>query len=172
MERDRRRGLADVAGSGSAEGDSRPRPSPSSLAKASRGGGRGRNLALAKFGAAVGQVLAAEDASARIRSASDQVQSTGRTARPSARSIRRDSRAASGRLLEAARSSKRVPDGTEAGDVRALRAVPLFTPESQVRSDSPLEGTGFEPVWAFLSSSGFWFFAGSLFGAGKPFFVL
>src|SRR6202035_5166186 len=45
------------------------------------------------------------------------------------------------------RSSKRDPDGTEAGDVRALRAVPLFTPESQVRSDSPLEGTGFEPVW-------------------------
>jgi hypothetical protein len=47
------------------------------------------------------------------------------------------------------RSSKRDPDGTEAGDVRALRAVPLFTPESQVRSDSPLEGTGFEPVWGF-----------------------
>src|ERR1700726_4501402 len=61
------------------------------------------------------QVLAAEDASARIRSASGQAQSTGRTARPSARSIRSDSRAALGRLLEAARSSERDPDGTEAG---------------------------------------------------------
>jgi hypothetical protein len=68
-------------------------------------------LALAKFGAAVSQVLAAEDASARIRSASGQAQSTGRTARPSARSTRSDSRAASGPLLEGTTRIKR-PDKT------------------------------------------------------------
>jgi hypothetical protein len=111
-------------------------------------------LALAKFGAAVGHVLAAEDASARIRSASGQAQSTGRTARPSARSIRSDSRAASGRLLEAARSSRRDPDGTEAGGLeRSLSVTGNFGAGSgsgalmkggRFAADSTLEGDGFE----------------------------
>ena len=130
-------------------------PAPGRSCARSRGGGRGRNLALAKFGAAVGQVLAAEDASARIRSASDQAQSTGRTARPSARSIRSDSRAALGRLLEAARSSKRDPDGIEAGGLeRSLSVTGNFgagsgsgalMKGSRFAADSMLEGDGFEP---------------------------
>jgi hypothetical protein len=34
--------------------------------------------------------------------------------------------------------------------------------------DSPLEGTGFEPVWGFSCQVViFWFVGGSLFGAGK-----
>ena len=32
-------------------------------------------------------------------------------------------------------------------------------------------GTRFEPVWGFSCQVVFWFVAGSLFGAGKPFFV-
>jgi hypothetical protein len=36
---------------------------------------------------------------------------------------------------------------------------------------SPVEGEGFELVWAFPVKSCFWFVAGSLFGAGKPFLV-
>ena len=113
-------------------------------------------MALAKFGAAVGQVLAAEDASARIRSASGQAQSTGRTARPSARSIRSDSRAASGRLLEATRSSKRDPDGTEVGGLeRSLSVTGNFgagsgsgalMKGSRFAADSMLEQSGFE-LW-------------------------
>jgi len=35
---------------------------------------------------------------------------------------------------------------------------------------SPLEGAGFEPVWGF-SCQAVIFVVGSLFGAGKPFFV-
>jgi hypothetical protein len=128
-------------------------PAPGRSCARSRRGGRGRNLALAKFGAAVGQVLAAEDASARIRSASGQAQNTGRTACPSARSIRSDSRAASGRLLEAARSSKRDPDGTEAGGLeRSLSVTGNFGAGSgpgalmkggRFAADSTLEGDGF-----------------------------
>jgi hypothetical protein len=38
--------------------------------------------------------------------------------------------------------------------------------------DSLAEGTGFEPVWGFSCQVVFWFVGGSLFGAGKPFFVL
>jgi hypothetical protein len=88
--------------------------------------------------------------SARIRSASDQAQSTGRTARPSALSIRSDGRAASGRLLEAARSSKRDPDGTEAGRLeRSLSVTGNFgagsgsgalMKGSRFAADSMLEG--------------------------------
>jgi hypothetical protein len=37
--------------------------------------------------------------------------------------------------------------------------------------DSPLEGDGFEPVWGFFCQACFWFVGGSLFEAGKPFFV-
>src|SRR5438874_10756584 len=37
--------------------------------------------------------------------------------------------------------------------------------------DPLLEGTGFEPVWGFSCQVSFSFGAGSLFGAGKPFFV-
>ena len=37
--------------------------------------------------------------------------------------------------------------------------------------DSPLEGTGFEPVWGFSCQVVFWFVGGSLFGARKSFFV-
>jgi hypothetical protein len=37
--------------------------------------------------------------------------------------------------------------------------------------DSPLEGTGFEPGWGFSCQVVVFGFAGSLFGAGKPFFV-
>src|SRR5207302_5336884 len=37
--------------------------------------------------------------------------------------------------------------------------------------DSPVEGSGFEPVWGFSCQVMFWFVAGSLFGAGKPFLV-
>jgi hypothetical protein len=36
---------------------------------------------------------------------------------------------------------------------------------------SPLEGEGFEPVWGFSCQVVFWFVGGSLFGAGKSFFV-
>ena len=44
---------------------------------------------------------------------------------------------------------------------------------SNIRSarDSLLEGTGFEPVWGFSCQVVVFGFAGSLFGAGKPFFV-
>ena len=114
-------------------------------------------MALAKFGAAVGQVLAAEDASARIRSASGQAQSTGRTARPSARSIRSDSRAASGRLLEAARSSKRDPDGIEAGGLeRSLSVTGNFGAGSG--SGALMKGAGSQqtPLWREMDSN-FWF---------------
>jgi hypothetical protein len=38
-------------------------------------------------------------------------------------------------------------------------------------ADSPLEGDGFEPVWGFSCQVGIFGFSGSLFGAGKPFFV-
>jgi hypothetical protein len=39
-------------------------------------------------------------------------------------------------------------------------------------ADSPLEGTGFEPVWGFSCQVVvFGLLCGSLFGAGKPFFV-
>jgi hypothetical protein len=132
-------------------------PAPGRSCARSRGGGRGRNLALAKFGAAVGQVLAAEDASARIRSASGQAQSTGRTARPSARSIRSDSRAASGRLLEAARSSKRDPDGIEAGGLeRSLSVTGNFGAGSG--SGALMKGAGSQqtPLWREMDSN-FWF---------------
>ena len=115
---------------------------------------RSRALALVKFGAAVGQVLAAEDASARIRSASGQAQSTGLTARPSARSLRGDSRAASGRLLEAARSSKRDPDGTEAGGLeRSLSVTGNFGAGSG--SGALMKGTGSQqtPRWREMDSN-------------------
>ena len=111
----------------------------------------------------VGQVLAAEDVSARIRSASDQAQSTGRTARPSALSIRSDGRAASGRLLEAARSSKRDPDGTETGGLeRSLSVTGNFgagsgsgalMKGSRFAADSMLEGTGLELPVTLLHGS-------------------
>jgi hypothetical protein len=38
-------------------------------------------------------------------------------------------------------------------------------------TDSPLEQARFELVWGFSCQVSFWFGAGSLFGAGKPFFV-
>jgi hypothetical protein len=38
-------------------------------------------------------------------------------------------------------------------------------------ADSALEGDGFEPVWGFSCQVVFWFVGGSLFGAGKSFFV-
>ena len=44
-------------------------------------------------------------------------------------------------------------------------------PEFTAETDSPLEGDGFEPVWGFSCQVVFWFVVGSLFGAGKPFFV-
>ena len=81
--------------------------------------------------------------------------STGRTARPSARSKRSDSRAASGRLLEAAQSSKHDPGGTEAGGLeRSLSVTGNFgagsgsgalMKGSRFAGDSMLEETGFEP---------------------------
>jgi hypothetical protein len=37
--------------------------------------------------------------------------------------------------------------------------------------DSLQEGSGFEPVWGFSCQVGIFGFSGSLFGAGKPFFV-
>ena len=37
--------------------------------------------------------------------------------------------------------------------------------------DSPVERSGFEPVWGFFCQVSFWNVDGSLFGAGKPFFV-
>ena len=37
--------------------------------------------------------------------------------------------------------------------------------------DSALEGTGFEPVWGFFCQACCWFVGGSLFEAGRPFFV-
>jgi hypothetical protein len=56
---------------------------------------------------------------------------------------------------------KRPVSGTESRQQCRARFV----------GDSPLEGNGFEPVWAFPVKWSFLFFAGSLFGAGKPFFV-
>jgi hypothetical protein len=45
-------------------------------------------------------------------------------------------------------------------------------PESQVRIRLPAGGSRIRTCMGlFLSSGRFWFFAGSLFGAGKPFFV-
>ncbi len=56
---------------------------------------------------------------------------------------------------------------------RASRRAASCKREAQFRfaRDSPLEGTGFEPVWGFSCQVSFSFGAGSLFGAGKPFFV-
>src|SRR6266480_4297166 len=42
---------------------------------------------------------------------------------------------------------------------------------SWISPGSPLEERGFEPVWGFSCQVVFWFVGGSLFGAGKPFFV-
>src|SRR5439155_17295731 len=42
---------------------------------------------------------------------------------------------------------------------------------SNIPANSPLEGSGFEPVWGFSCQVSFSFGAGSLFRAGKPFFV-
>ena len=38
-------------------------------------------------------------------------------------------------------------------------------------ADSPLQGDGFEPVWEYFCQVVFWFVAGSLFGAERPFLV-
>src|SRR5438477_785507 len=46
-------------------------------------------------------------------------------------------------------------------------AIPRRPPHSV----SPLEGRRFELVWGFSCQVVFWFVGGSLFGAGKPFFV-
>src|SRR5947209_2365844 len=46
-----------------------------------------------------------------------------------------------------------------------------FALKIRFASDSPLEETRFEPVWGFSCQVSFSFGAGSLFGAGKPFFV-
>src|SRR5207244_7564586 len=47
-----------------------------------------------------------------------------------------------------------------------------FLPENQVRTRLPTGANGIRTCMGlFLSSSRFWFVAGSLFGAGKPFFV-
>ena len=43
--------------------------------------------------------------------------------------------------------------------------------EAWFAADSPLEEAGFEPVWGFSCQVGIFGFSGSLFGAGKPFFV-
>jgi hypothetical protein len=51
-----------------------------------------------------------------------------------------------------------------------LQQAALFE-EVRFALDSPLEGSGFEPVWGFSCQVGILVFAGSLFGAGKPFFV-
>ena len=42
---------------------------------------------------------------------------------------------------------------------------------AEFAADSPLEGARFELVWGFSCQVSFSFGAGSLFGAGKPFFV-
>src|SRR5437016_8334162 len=51
------------------------------------------------------------------------------------------------------------------------RHLDLQRPRPPRETDSPLEETGFEPVWGFSCQVSFSFGAGSLFGAGKPFFV-
>ena len=42
---------------------------------------------------------------------------------------------------------------------------------SLAKTDSPAEGGGFELVWSFPVKPSFLVVVGSLFGAGKPFFV-
>ena len=52
------------------------------------------------------------------------------------------------------------------------RAFPPTAVEFTAERDSPLEGTRFELVWGFFCQVVvFGFVVGSLFGAGKPFFV-
>ena len=43
--------------------------------------------------------------------------------------------------------------------------------ETEKFADSLLERVGFEPVWGFSCQVVFWVVVGSLFGAGKRFFV-
>jgi hypothetical protein len=43
--------------------------------------------------------------------------------------------------------------------------------ETRFAPDSLLEGDGFELVWGFFCQVGVLVIGGSLFGAGKPFFV-
>jgi len=57
-----------------------------------------------------------------------------------------------------------------AGAFKGLKVLGIFHEENRFARDSPLEGEGFEPVWGF-SCQAVIFVVGSLFGAGKPFFV-
>ena len=47
----------------------------------------------------------------------------------------------------------------------------IYIEEVRFARDSPLEGDGFELVWEFFWQVVFWFVAGSLFGAERPFLV-
>jgi hypothetical protein len=71
-------------------------------------------------------------------------------------------------------SGSELPDKTP-GCLRRRRGIaemiPPVAPEIEFATDSSLEGTGFEPVWGFSCQVVFWFVGGSLFGAGKSFFV-
>ena len=59
-------------------------------------------------------------------------------------------------------------EGSKHSNLKA--GAPNERPTS-LSADSAPEGTGFEPVWGFSCQVSFSFGAGSLFGAGKPFFV-
>ena len=65
---------------------------------------------------------------------------------------------------------KAWPAGSEVGHPHRLIS---HAPRARawILPDSPVEEDGFEPVWGFSCQVVFWFVSGSLFGAGKPFFV-
>jgi len=61
---------------------------------------------------------------------------------------------------------------TSASAVKSVLDIRQGQPiEIEFATDSPLEEAGFELVWGFSCQVVFWFVGGSLFGAGKPFFV-
>jgi hypothetical protein len=74
-----------------------------------------------------------------------------------------------GRAEEPARSKEEAHTRRQSGCTR----IPKYDgTRLRFARDSHLEGTGFEPCMGLFVSSGcFGFVAGSLFGAGKPFFV-
>ena len=69
-------------------------------------------------------------------------------------------------------SFRRQPRNWLETDALAEGTLLCRSPRLPLATDASLEKEGFEPVWGFSCQVVvFWFVAGSLFGAGKPFFV-
>src|SRR5439155_3724179 len=73
--------------------------------------------------------------------------------------------------VEEVRFKTLVPHCNRRVPSRPKCVVGANDPELRLATDSPLERTRFELVWGFSCQVSFSFGAGSLFGAGKPFFV-